>query len=374
MRLSSFPVMTEIAKRAASTFALLRRVQPIVGEYDVTWRGPYFVPRTREWYATRFLLYDHRLFCSLDLDNRARSMDWGLDSGDVRFERDLGYDPRWHDDVELWSRVLEQVVRKLRRALSAPDRYNAFVSRLLPLARRTGRAERRLTWQLPAKPVLPRSVLQSVERLRAGPNPARLEADVTVRRYLEVAAVAYDAWFEEAAGMSAVQKHRRWADTRHGGMLDLDRADAREFRDWFRSKAWSGAHPFEVVFGHPHGIHLWPRFHEDNARWSFAVGAGAEGYYAMAATMAAALAAREVAVELLEGERIVAALRGVDDVEIGPHYDQLPLEQLESCRPDSIALVRWDPIPEIRPITPDQAARVAHVLRTGRPPAASLPP
>ena len=365
--------MTGIARLARSTFALLRRVQPIVGEYDVTWHGPYFVPRSREWYATRFLLYDHRLYCTLDLDHRARSMDWGLGSRDVRFERDHGYDYRWHDDTELWSRVLEQVVRKLQRALAAPDRFHAFVARHLPLARRTGRVERRRTWELTARPVLPRSLLQSVERLRGVPDPARLEAGVTVRRYLQVAAIAYDAWFEDAAGMSAGQKHRRWADTRHGGMLDLDRADARAFRKWFRGSAWSGAHPFEIVFGNPHGIHLWPRFHDDSGRWSFAVGAGAVGYYAMAATMTAALAARGVAVELLDAERIVAALRGVDEVEIGPHYDQLPLAELESRRPDSVALVQWDPIPEIRPITPDQTARVAHVMRTGRPPAAPVP-
>jgi len=65
--------------------------------------------------------------------------------------------------------------------------------------------------------------------------------------------------------------------------------------------------------------------------------------------------------------KVVAALRGLDFVPIGPHYGQLSLAELQTIRPEAPSHIRWDPIPEIRPITEEQRRRLDYVLKNGSP-------
>ena len=85
--------------------------------------------------------------------------------------------------------------------------------------------------------------------------------DVSLQDYLDTAAVCYRAAYpKKAKGMSSLEMYNRWADGRHGGMLDIkDFTGRNEFREWKKSGRWTGAHPYEIVFsGHRHGIHLYP--------------------------------------------------------------------------------------------------------------------
>lgn len=83
--------------------------------------------------------------------------------------------------------------------------------------------------------------------------------------------------------------------------------------------------------------------------------------------MAIALGERGSPFRLDAKEAVVAALRGLDDVKVGPGYGQLSLEELRAQRGDSPARVRWDPVPELLPITSAQRLRVEHVLATATP-------
>ena len=38
-------------------FGQIQETEPIGGTYDVEWMGPYFIPRARQWYRSRFLLF-----------------------------------------------------------------------------------------------------------------------------------------------------------------------------------------------------------------------------------------------------------------------------------------------------------------------------
>ena len=78
--------------------------------------------------------------------------------------------------------------------------------------------------------------------------------------YLKVASICYNAAFgEKTKGMDPLQKYKRWADGRHGGMLDIKDPDSKEmFGKWLHSGRMGG-HPFEIVFSwFQHGIHLYP--------------------------------------------------------------------------------------------------------------------
>jgi hypothetical protein len=74
--------------------------------------------------------------------------------------------------------------------------------------------------------------------------------------------------------------------------------------------------------------------------------------------MALALDAVEVPLEFYRWEEVSDAIRGVDEVEVGPDPYQVSYETLEEERPDALGSIRWDPIPPLAPISPQGAARV----------------
>ncbi len=83
----------------------------------------------------------------------------------------------------------------------------------------------------------------------------------SLEEYLEVAAICYRAAYgKQSDGLTPEQMYWKWADKRHGGMLDIkNRKSREEFVQWQEHGKWVGAHPFEIVFSwHRHGIHLYP--------------------------------------------------------------------------------------------------------------------
>jgi len=132
--------------------------------------------------------------------------------------------------------------------------------------------------------------------------------------------------------------YQRSADGRHGGLLDLPRADAAAFRRWFQSRAWSGSHPWEVVFGHPHGIHIVPTL--EDAGWRLALSVRNQRLALAAVKMAIALAEARLPFVLHGKDELVATLRGEDELEVGPFARQISLEELGELRPGAAQQVR----------------------------------
>lgn len=64
-----------------------------------------------------------------------------------------------------------------------------------------------------------------------------MENRLTLSQYLKTAAIAYDAGFKELCSFSPLQKYKKKADGRHGGLLDLSHHDADAFDKWFHSRA-----------------------------------------------------------------------------------------------------------------------------------------
>jgi len=359
------PISGETASLWAGLWDLLRRTEPRSGCYDVEWDGPYYIPRPRQWHRSRFMLYGGTLFGSLEVGWSRLDAAWELTSGRLSY----GAGARSTGDVaavQAWYRAMPQLVRRLEAAVAHPGRYNRRVRRLLPLEARTGVVVRRWSWPRGTRaPLAPRELETLEGACRAGVRSEPLPS-LTAAAYLALAGVAYDAAFPELRGLAPREQHATKADTRHGGLLDLAENDPAAFREWFASRAWSGSHPWEIVFGHPHGILLHP-VPDDRGRWRLALGSDCPGLYLRAVRMAIALGERGIPFRLDGKEAVVAALRGLDDVEVGPGYGQLSLEEVCAQRPDAVARIRWDPVPEILPIAPPQRLRVEHVLATGTP-------
>jgi|GEM_PF-5638091 len=174
---------------------------------------------------------------------------------------------------------------------------------------------------------------------------------MSLARFLDVAAISYDASLDELKNLSPREKYERRADRRHGGMLDLSATDSRAFEHWFSSGRWHGCHPWEIVFAHPHGVLLAP--HLDGRSWRFNLSVDTLGLYVDTVRMAIALGEASVPFELFRAAEIVAAIRGEDWVEIGPFYGQLSLEELESRRKGTSRRVEWDDFPNLKRLGPD---------------------
>jgi hypothetical protein len=84
---------------------------------------------------------------------------------------------------------------------------------------------------------------------------------ISLNDYLNVAAICYKTAFgKKIRGLSPLEMYQKFADGRHGGMLDIkDKNSKEEFSNWLKSRIWIGSHPFEIVFSwHNYGIDLFP--------------------------------------------------------------------------------------------------------------------
>lgn len=136
---------------------------------------------------------------------------------------------------------------------------NRILEKAVPYDLRSGRVK--------GKYLMERSILPKRRRAdilkRYGEhigNGKRISA-VSLDEYLRVCALCYKAAYgKKTAGMSPREMYWKWADKRHGGMLDIkDGATREEYSKWYNGHAWGGSHPFEIVFSwHGHGIELYP--------------------------------------------------------------------------------------------------------------------
>ncbi len=129
-----------------------------------------------------------------------------------------------------------------------------------------------------------------------------LKKNLTLKRislddYLATAALCYRAAFgKETEGLSPSEMYRRWADGRHGGMLELKSSSKRAFMRWLKSDAYQGCHPFEILFsGHNYGITLRPPGRWDDEKL-YSLNVGVMGYAEVYVAMLDALIKKEVPV------------------------------------------------------------------------------
>jgi hypothetical protein len=347
-------------------FNLLKQTEPIPEAYDMEWWGPYYIPRSGRWFPAHFRLYQGVLYGTMEMGWSLATGQWPIETGEFFRDRSSGHWPSETADPEFWDRALPVLTRRLQAALKNPGAYNRRVLRLLPLEARTGTLLRRLSWHRGQRAPLSPAMARRLEDACRSGTRARSWRKMSGDDYLRIAALAYDAGIEELHGLSPRAKYERKADGRHGGLLDLVSGDAQAFYQWFASRSWLGTHPWEIVFGHPHGILLSPLL-DPRGRWRFHLGVDSPGWYFTAARMAIALGEGGVPFEFHRHDEVAAVLRGRDFIPVGPRFGQLSLAELRTIRPEAEAHIRWDPVPEIRPISEDQQRRLEYVLRTGSP-------
>lgn len=337
-------------------YQLLRQLEPTEDRMDVIWRGPFWVDRTGAWRPMSVVLRRGTLRGQILFPGGPALMEANIRTGDVEWV-DVDQ-PGWPRGTEIWPEAFPQLHERLRAAALNPEEYNRKVAEEMPPAWRTGKIQRRFTWREGAEQMSADLIEKVRQAARSAAARAPLPA-LSTGEYQRIAELGYDVAYPRERHLPRAEKHRIHADKRHGGMLDLPPGDADAFKEWFTSRRWEGAHPFEIAYGIPHGIVLWPELGE--AGWRFKMWASDEIYHKEALLMLVALDEAGIPVEFPQTKRLLETFEGVDDVEVGPYRGQLRLEQLAKDRPDSISHVRWDPIEELATATADGRARIAWV-------------
>jgi hypothetical protein len=90
--------------------------------------------------------------------------------------------------------------------------------------------------------LMPEEERQKIEEAYRGHLKKHLTLEkVSLNEYLETASICYRAGMKREAlvGMTPLQMYRKWADTRHGGMMDIKDPDSKqEYMEWLNSSKW----------------------------------------------------------------------------------------------------------------------------------------
>lgn len=178
-----------------------------------------------------------------------------------QFEVSRGKEPA--DDF--YETVLREAIRLLRLMKSARGKV---VERLVPYDYRVGRIKGKYVMEKTMTEGEKEKILKSY--LEHQTKNLTADGGCSLDEYLDVAATCYQGAFgKKVSEKKPLDMYRRYADGRHGGMLEIkDRGSRKEFMRWYKGGRWAGSHPFEIVFSwHRHGIHLYPPT-EDNG-WNY---------------------------------------------------------------------------------------------------------
>jgi hypothetical protein len=168
----------------------------------------------------------------------------------------------------------------------------------------------------------------------------------SLEEYLDVAAIGYRAAFgREAAGKGPLDLYKRYADGRHGGMLDIrDPKSREEFMRWYRSYRWAGSHPFEIVFSwHRHGILLYPP--SENNDWKYQLCVDNFAYARHYLKMLRALIEHGVSFTAPDLEKVLDYLTGESYFSVNV-YDELSFDYIPSreYKQKYFKHIEWKPL------------------------------
>ncbi len=241
--LSVFPRSIENSPLYAAATAVTAVAMPEVNEFkDETWSDFYLpLKRGRKMIAvpvtiTKIPTCKDRLVVSIS-NRRSMQIDSGQESAPQEYL------------------TLFQEIGKLTPFL---QKDASLVKKLVPYDLRTGR----IPGKYVMKELMSEEEKESILQKYKEHENQKLKIDkISLDDYLKTVAICYRAAFgRKTKWLSPRQMYERWADGRHGGMLDLtDSSDQDEFKKWYESRDWQGGHPFEIIFSHHnYGISLWP--------------------------------------------------------------------------------------------------------------------
>lgn len=229
-------------ERLQRLIALISRFIPVRDGRDRRWS--FILREGRRWTRLRAVKYEGSFYFSGS----------GFDYFNYPDKREL--DPEIAERLPAWLRELERWKKAVARD---PIEAQALLLKKLPLSERAAVMLRRnvrilLPSWMPLASELGRRERDEILDLLEHP-PREGQERMTLRRFLGYCRVAYQAnpaTFLESGfrpGLSGMAYYKRYADGRHGGLIELPLDSAQAFEAWYGSKSWSGCHPWEIYRG-----------------------------------------------------------------------------------------------------------------------------
>lgn len=182
-----------------------------------------------------------------------------------------------------------------------------------------------------------------LEEFKQHENKNLVVEEICLNDYLETASTCYKAsYLEKTRKLTPLEMYKKWADGRHGGMLDIKNASSKEeFTHWQEHGAWMGSHPFEIVFSwHRHGIHLYPPRKETK---KYALRVTNYAYARDYVKMADALMKKEIAFQPMDFQEVLDYLSGETLFKVN-EYDEHSFDYIPSreYRKKYFKHIKWD--------------------------------
>jgi hypothetical protein len=138
---------------------------------------------------------------------------------------------------------------------------NKIIERTFPYDLRRGKVQGKYIYE--KEELMPEEERNEIETAYKKHLEKKLSVkDISLNDYFNTAAICYRAIYQEEKikNLTPREMYQKFADRRHGGMLDIKDPDSKkEYMQWLNSGTWRGQHPFEIVYSFIQlGIHLFP--------------------------------------------------------------------------------------------------------------------
>ena len=271
---------------------------------------------TAQYKKERFFYIDSKLIFSFD---EAKATEKS-----VKNEK---YDYRHIYDFLDWLlfRVKEETV-KLKQDVAG---YNDYLDKNLSYNKRTGRLNRKKHWDILGSDAVRlderlgthriNSLRKLVEFQESSADPATME-EILAADFFRFCEVCYDAndYFNDAeTDLSPIEKYRRMADRRDGGLCSIDLNSKSAFHNWYHKEDSIGAHPWEICRG-GNSTHISLMVSDTNNGWILWLAGSSVVRVEETVRMAVALYKKKIPVNLYQGEAILSMVTGNDFIGIVP--------------------------------------------------------
>jgi hypothetical protein len=169
----------------------------------------------------------------------------------------IGIHPNYKELARFVARLLVIANKEIHIFLKNPDKYNLNIATNLPLWRRYGKIKRKIIWENISDEIrydheLGNEKINKLELLVANNDENLFFEKMTVNDFLRYCEICYDSnnYFKDSkAKLSPLEKYKKMADSRHGGLLNIKPDSSTAFKKWYVSGEWRGTHPWEICRG-----------------------------------------------------------------------------------------------------------------------------
>jgi hypothetical protein len=201
----------------------------------------------------------------------------------------------------------------------------------LPYEKRTGKILRSTFWEIAGNDTirldkeLPSDVVGDLENILVQNtefDTTRGITEISASGFLRFCQICYQAnnyFRDEPIPLSPKEQYNRMADTRHGGLTEIEQDSPEAFRKWYHSGQWSGAHPWEICSG-GNSTHISLMLYAREKDWILSLAGSSIVRVAETVRMATALYRNRIPFYLQDGKEILDMVRGRDFIGIVPDH------------------------------------------------------